>query len=79
MDPRWVLLVVLIGLLAGAVGGALGAGWIAGAWGSRMMSVPMMMSPQMMVAVHQQIMNDPQLRQQMLEMHRQMHALMEQR
>lgn len=81
MEAKWIVVVVVLALLAGLVGGIFGISLISGGTMMRMgpMMTPMMMNPQMMVEMQRQVMADPTVRTQMLEMHRQMHDEMERR
>lgn len=81
MESRWLLLVIIVSLLAGFVGGVLSVALSSGSAAMRMgMGMgPMMMSGQAMVVMQRQMLADPSLRQQMLEMHREMHEQMERR
>jgi hypothetical protein len=86
METNLVVMVTIIALLAGLVGGFL---VISPAFGGAMMRLGQMMSPQMMkqqmmtpemmIDMCRQMMADPALRTQMLEMHRQMHDMMKRR
>ncbi len=78
MESRWIVVVVIIALLTGVVGGILGVSLVSGTMGMRMVMGSMMM-PQMMMGTMRQMMADPGIRAQMLEMHRQMHDEMERR
>jgi len=79
MESRWLLLVIVVSLLAGFVGSVLGVAPFSSGMGMRIGMGPMMMSGQAMVEMHRQMMADPLLRAQMLQMHREMHELMERR
>lgn len=76
MEAKWIVVVVIIALLAGLVGGILGVSLFSG---GPMMRMGPMMTPQMMIEMQRQVMADPTVRMQMLEMHRQMHDEMERR
>lgn len=78
MDAKWIAVVIVISLLAGLVGGLLGASITQGGM-MRMMGMPgsMMMSPQAMLDTMRLMMLDPALQAGMVEMHRQMHDMME--
>lgn len=80
MEAKWIVVVVIIALLADLVGGILGVALTLGGPMMRMspmMTSQMMVNPQMMIEMQRQMMADPTLRTQMLQMHRQMHDEME--
>lgn len=86
MEAKLVIMVTLIALLAGLVGGVLvispasgGAMTRLGQMMSPKMMTQQMMTPQMMIEMCSQMMADPTLRTQMLEMHREMHNEMNRR
>jgi hypothetical protein len=78
MDAKWVAVVIVISFLAGIVGGLLGTSIAQGGM-VRMMGMPgsMMMSPQAMLDTMRRMMLDPALQAGMVEMHRQIHNMME--
>lgn len=81
MDSKALTVVIVVALLAGIVGGVLGATLVQGSM--RMMmgmgGGPMVMSPQGMLETMRIMMLDPALRRRMAEMHKQMHDMMERR
>lgn len=81
MDGKTLTLVIVVALLAGIVGGVLGTTLAQGSM--RMMmgmgGGAMMMSPHGMLETMRLAMLDPALRRGMLEMHREMHDMMERR
>jgi hypothetical protein len=81
MDGKTLTLVIVVALLAGIVGGVVGTALSQGSM--RMMmgmsGGAMMMSPQGMLETMRLAMLDPTLRRGMLEMHREMHDMMERR
>lgn len=79
MEPKWLVTVIIVALLAGMVGGLLGVGLAQGGMRMMMAGGSMMMSPQMMLETMRQMMLDPALRREMVEMHKQMHEMMERR
>jgi hypothetical protein len=85
METKLIVMVTIIALLAGLVGGflvispAFGGAMMLGQMMSPQMMKQQMMMPEMMIDMCRQMMADPALRAQMLEMHRQMHDMMERR
>lgn len=81
MDGRAFTVVVAVALLAGIVGGVLGTTLTQSSM--RMMmggtAAPMMMSPQSVLESMRLMMLDPALRGAMVEMHQQVHDMMERR